>query len=134
MFRDANEWVKKCDTCQQFKGKVQLATLPLKPVIIEEPFLLWVLDFIGPINPHSNANHTHILVATNYFTKWVEAVPVKQKTSEVVCDFIKQNILVRYGVPHKIVTNNATNFSSHEILAFCYKYGVILSHASDYYP
>ncbi|XP_059073231.1 uncharacterized protein LOC131874037 [Cryptomeria japonica] len=83
MFRNADEWVKKCDTCQQFKGKV---------------------------------------------------VPVKQTTSEVVCDFIKQNLLVRYGVPHKIVTDNAINFSSHEISAFCYKYGIILSHASDYYP
>lgn len=99
MFKDADEWVKRCDACQQFKGRVQLAALPLKPVIIEEPFQQWGLDFIGPIHPHSSAGHTHILVATDYFTKWVEAAPVRQTTSEVVCDFIKQNILVRYGVP-----------------------------------
>ncbi|XP_059076546.1 uncharacterized protein LOC131875864 [Cryptomeria japonica] len=94
----------------------------------------WGLDLIGPIHPHSSAGHTHILVATDYFTKWVEVAPVRRTTSELVCDFIKQNILVRYGVPQKIITDNATNFSSYEISAFCYKYGVILSHASDCYP
>ncbi|XP_059071294.1 uncharacterized protein LOC131865075 [Cryptomeria japonica] len=134
MFKDTDDWVKKCDIYQQFKGKVQLAALPLKLVIIEEPFQQWGLDFIGLIHPHSSANHTHILLDTNYFTKWVEVVLVKQTSSEVVCDFIKQNILVRYGVLHNIVTDNATNFSSNEISTFCYKYEVILSHAFDYYP
>ncbi|XP_059075436.1 uncharacterized protein LOC131875353 [Cryptomeria japonica] len=134
IIKDADEWVKKCDTCQQFKGKVQLPALLLKPVIIEEPFQQWGLDFIGPIHPHSSANHTYILLDMDYFSKWVEVALVKQTTSEVVCDFIKKNLLVRYGVPHNIVTDNATNFSSHEISAFCYKYGIILSHASDYYP
>ena len=93
------EWVKKCHSCQYFKGRVQLAMLPLKLVVIEEPFQQWGLDFIGPIHPSSTAGHTHILMATDYFTKWVEAIPVKQRTLEVVCSFIKKNILVRFGVP-----------------------------------
>ena len=133
MFKDAEEWVKKCESCQYFKGRVQLETLPLKPVVIEEPFQQWGLDFIGPIHPSSIAGHTHILMATDYFTKWVEAIPVKQTTSEVVCIFIKQNILVRFGVPNKIVTDNATKFSSQEISAFYYHYGIILSHSSYYF-
>ena len=110
MFKDVEEWVK-CDSCQYLKGRVQLAALPLKPVVIEEPFQQWGLDFIGPIHPSSTTRHTHILMETNYFTKWVEAIPVKQTTSEVVCSFIKENILVRFGVPNKIFTDNATNFS-----------------------
>ena len=105
----------------------------MKPIVIKEPFQQWGLDFIGPIHPSSTAGHTHILMATNYFTKWVEAIPVKQTTSEVVCSFIKQNILVRFGVPNKIVTDNATDFSSQEISAFCYQYGIILSHSSNYF-
>ena len=38
MFKDVEEWVKKCHSCQYFKGRVQLAALPLKLVVIEEPF------------------------------------------------------------------------------------------------
>ena len=112
MFKDVEEWVKKCESCQYFKGRVQLATLPLKPVVIEECFQQWGLDFIGPIRPSYTTRNTQILMATNYFNKWVEAIPVKQTTSEVVCNFIKKNILVRFGVPNKIVTDNAMNFSS----------------------
>ncbi|KAH9298462.1 hypothetical protein KI387_030144, partial [Taxus chinensis] len=52
------------------------------------------LDFIGTLNPTSSAGHTHVLTAMDYFTKWVEAIPVKSTTSEVVCSFIKENILV----------------------------------------
>lgn len=84
---DAEEWVQKCESCQQFKGRVQLAAFPFKPIMIGEPFQQCCLDFIVPINPQSSARHSHILMATDYFTKWVEAIPVKKTTSKVVCNF-----------------------------------------------
>ncbi|KAH9318836.1 hypothetical protein KI387_020605 [Taxus chinensis] len=55
-------------------------------------------------------------------------------TSEVVCNFIKENILVRFGVPNKIVMDNATNFSSTEMMYFWYGYGISLARSSNYYP
>ncbi|XP_059076957.1 uncharacterized protein LOC131876156 [Cryptomeria japonica] len=76
----------------------------------------------------------HILKAIDYFTKWVEAVLVRKTTSEVVCNFLKENFLVRSGVPLKIVADNATNFSSTKFSLFCYDHGISLSHSSDYYP
>ncbi|XP_059077844.1 uncharacterized protein LOC131876445 [Cryptomeria japonica] len=57
-----------------------------------------------------------------------------QTTSEIICNFLKENILVRFGVPLKIVADNATNFSSTEISLFCYDHGISLAHSSDYYP
>ena len=79
-------------------------------------------------------SYTHILVATDYFTKWVEAIPVRRTTSEVVSDFLKENILARFSVPHKIVTDNTSYFSSEEMILFCYDYGISLAYSSDYYP
>ncbi|XP_059068351.1 uncharacterized protein LOC131054285 [Cryptomeria japonica] len=83
LFQDAFWWVRKCVHCQQFVGKPKLAALPLKPVIVEEPFRKWGIDFIGVINPSSSAGHSYVLIAIDYFTKWVEAIPVKNATSEV---------------------------------------------------
>ncbi|XP_059064237.1 uncharacterized protein LOC131856454 [Cryptomeria japonica] len=134
MFWDAYAWVARCEKCKLFTGKPQLVTFPLRPVVIEEPFKQWGLDFIGPLNPISSVGHTHILTATEYFTKWVEAIPVKNTTSEIVCTFLKENILIRFGVPQKIVTGNASNFSSSELRLFFYDDGIVLAHASDYYP
>jgi hypothetical protein len=52
--------------------------MPLVPVKTKAPFQQWGLDFIGEINPHSSTHHRWILTATDYFTKWVEAIPTKK--------------------------------------------------------
>ena len=46
------------------------------------------LDFIGQINPPSSKGHRLVLVATDYFTKWTEAVPLKNMTHREVIEFI----------------------------------------------
>ena len=49
-------------------------------------------------------------------------------------DFIKERIITRFGIPLKITTDNAPTFSSGKVNEFCFKYGIILSHSSYYYP
>ncbi|KAH9291693.1 hypothetical protein KI387_043119, partial [Taxus chinensis] len=56
---DTSKWVDKCEAYQTFVGRPKLAALPLKPVVIEEPFQQWGLDFIGTLNPASSAGQTH---------------------------------------------------------------------------
>ena len=48
------------------------------------------IDLIGQIFPPSSKGHKFILVATDYFTKWVEAIPLKMVTSKNMVDFIKE--------------------------------------------
>jgi transposase InsO family protein len=55
-------------------------------------------------------------------------------TEKVVIDFLEDKIITRFGVPSKIITDNAKVFCSTEMSSFCFKYGIIFSHASDYYP
>ena len=81
MFKDANKYVKNCEKCQLFTGHHQLAALPLRPVVIDEPFQQWGIDFIGPLNPPSSVGHSYILTTTNYFTKWVEENPTRKANS-----------------------------------------------------
>eukprot|EP00253_Pinus_taeda_P015867 PITA_15867 len=95
-----------CQACQLFTGKQKLVALPLQPVVVEAPFQNWVLDFIGKFHENSNNDYLWILIATDYFTKWVEAIPAKNATEKVIMDFIKNNIITRFGVPAKITTDN----------------------------
>jgi transposase InsO family protein len=108
--------------------------LPLVPVKIKAPFQQWGIDFIGEINPHSSAQHKWILTGTNYFTKWVEAIPTKRATDSVVIDFLEDNILSRFGCPRKIVTDNTQAFKSMAMISFCQKYNIVLGHSIAYYP
>jgi transposase InsO family protein len=64
----------------------------------------------------------------------VEAIPTKKATEEVVMKFLEEKIITRFGVPAKITTDNAKDFSSMALNEFCFKYGIVLSHSSNYYP
>jgi transposase InsO family protein len=92
------------------------------------------LDFIGQFKDNSSNGYTWILTATDYFTKWVEAIPTKSATDKVVMNFLEDKIITRFGVPARITTDNAKAFSSTEFSSFCFKYGIVLSHSSNYYP
>eukprot|EP00253_Pinus_taeda_P025070 PITA_25070 len=134
LFSDVFSFVKSCDMCQRFEGKQQLRSLPLKPIHVSGPFQQWVLDFIGEINPHSNGQHRWILVATDYFTKWIEVIPTRKADHHVVMRFLIENIFTRFGYPHKVVTENATSFRAKESVDMCDSMGIKLVHSTSYYP
>ena len=123
-----------CHKCQLFEGKRKLLPLPLHPITVEAPFQQWGLDFIGEINPPSSAQHRWILTATNYFTKWIEAIPCRQANDSVIIKFIETNILSRFGCPTKIITDNAATFRSKNMVDFCHRYQITLGHSTAYYP
>eukprot|EP00253_Pinus_taeda_P033201 PITA_33201 len=110
LFSDVFSFVKSSDKCQRFTGRQQLNSLPLKLVHVNGPFQQWGLDFIGEINRHSSGQHKWILVATDYFTKWIEAIPIKNSNHQVVIKFLNENIFTRFCCPTKLVTNNAVAF------------------------
>ncbi|XP_050387237.1 uncharacterized protein LOC126803477 [Argentina anserina] len=68
------------------------------------------MDAIVPITPKSSAYHMYILAATDSFSKWADAVPLKEKRKENVVDFITGSIIQRYGIPRCIITDNAKYF------------------------
>lgn len=76
MFKDTHNLVRGCKECQYYMGRSKKFAMPIRPVSVEEPFSQCGLDFIGMINPPSSAGHKWILTATNYFTRWSEAVPL----------------------------------------------------------
>ena len=60
--------------------------------------------------PTTSNGHEFILVAIDYFTKWVEATSHNVLNSKKVAQFIQINIICRYGVPHEIISDNGQHF------------------------
>jgi transposase InsO family protein len=92
------------------------------------------LDFIGPINPPSSAGKVFILTATDYFTKWVEVVPLKHSTDDQVISFHENNIFSRFGLPLEIITDNGPAFIFAKLTQFLANLGVKHFTSSSYYP
>ncbi|XP_051148225.1 uncharacterized protein LOC127263243 [Andrographis paniculata] len=66
------------------------------------------MDIIGNIHPPSSRRQSFILVATDYFTKWVEAVLLANMTYQEVIKFVKEHIIHRYGIPQTITADQGT--------------------------
>ena len=69
------------------------------------------MDVIGLVIPQASNSHEYILVAIDYFTKWVEAASYKSVTQAVVAQFLKHNIICHYGMPGELITNNRANLN-----------------------
>lgn len=108
--------------------------LPLRPLQVEAPFHQWGIDFIGKINEKSSGGHKWILVATDYFSKWVEAIPTKQATSKVVINFMMENIITRFGTLVRLIIENGMCFKFDEFKHFCNTYGITISYVALYHP
>lgn len=106
----------------------------MRPVEVQAPFQQWGTDFIGKISNKSSGGHSWILVATDYFTKWIEEIPTRNATSKVVINFILNNIIIRFGCLIFFFTDNAMCFRLEEYKFFYKKYGIIRSTSSPYHP
>ena len=91
------------------------------------------MDMIGQINPPTSKGHKWILAATDYFTKWVEAIPMKNVTAKDVINFVKEHIVYRFGIPQTITTDQGSVFITEEFKQFANQMGITLIQSSPYY-
>ena len=88
---------------------------------------------VGPLKKSSKGGRTHLLVAVDKFTKWIEAMPITSSTALTLVNFIK-SIIFRFGVPHNIITNNGMNFTVAELQNICEELGIKINYASVAHP
>ncbi|XP_070004288.1 uncharacterized protein [Nicotiana sylvestris] len=98
------------------------------------PFAAWGMNVIGPIEPTALNGHNLILVAINYFTKWVEVASYKAVTKKVIVDFVRDYIICRFGVPESIITDNAANLNSDLMKAMCETFKIKHKNSTAYKP
>jgi len=111
ILEDCFKYFKGCQGCQKF-GNIQRAPASaMNPIVKPWPFQGWAIDLIGQIYPPSSKGHKFILVATDYFTKWVEAIPLRKVTSANMINFVKEHIVYRFGIPQTITTDQGTMFT-----------------------
>ncbi|XP_026458805.1 uncharacterized protein LOC113359376 [Papaver somniferum] len=103
-------------------------------VKIKQKAKRWGLDIIGKINPPSSKQHEYIITATEYFTKWVEVIPLRGITGATIAAFIKEHIICRFGVPKHIITDNGTPFANNQVRELLEEYVIKQVFSTIYYP
>jgi hypothetical protein len=94
---DASEIVRTCEGCQFYARKSNLPAHVLQTIPVTWPFAVWGLDIVRPLRKVPGG-YTHLLVAINKFSKWVEVHPITNLRAEQAVTFFT-DIVYRFGVP-----------------------------------
>ncbi|XP_039687848.1 uncharacterized protein [Medicago truncatula] len=134
MESDCYKHTRKCHKCQIYADKIHVPPTTLNLLSSPWPFSMWGIDMIGRIEPKASNGHRFILVAIDYFTKWVEAASYANVTKQVVVKFIKNHIICRYGIPNRIITDNGTNLNNKMMKELCDDFKIEHHNSSPYRP
>ncbi|GJY70165.1 reverse transcriptase domain-containing protein [Tanacetum coccineum] len=107
MHQDANNEIPSCDSCQVYATVPKLLKNDMIFVTSAWAFRKWGMDIVGPL-PEAPGKIKYLIVAIDYFTKWLEAKPITSITRKQVKNFAFHNIICRFGVPVIIITDNET--------------------------
>jgi transposase InsO family protein len=129
---DASEIVRACEGCQFYARKTSLPAHALQTIPVTWPFAVWGLDIVGPLRK-APEGYTHLLVAIDKFSKWVEVRPITNLRAEQAVTFFT-DIIYRFGVPNSIITYNGSQFTGKKFLEFCDKFHIRVDWAAVAQP
>jgi transposase InsO family protein len=114
---DATRIVRSGQGCQFYARQTHLPAQALQTIPITWSFAVWGLDLVGPLQK-ALGGFSHLLVAIDKFSKWIEVRPLTSIRSEQAVAFFT-NIIHRFGVPNSIITDNGAQFTRKKFLDFC---------------
>jgi hypothetical protein len=129
---DANALVHGHTNCQFFNKQPHITAHNLITIPPSWPFVCWGLDMIGPLTT-APGGFTHVLVAIDKFTKWIEYKTITKLSVDRVVSFIC-DILHRFGFPNTIITDLGSNFHTHQFWNFCERSAIEVKYVSVAHP
>ncbi|XP_057452766.1 uncharacterized protein LOC130744612 [Lotus japonicus] len=106
---DCKRYAKKCEKCQLFADFHKAPPAELTTMVALWPFAMWGVDLVGPF-PEARSQTRFILVAVDYFTKWIEAEVLTSIGAAKIKSFYWRKLVCRFGIPSVIVSDNGTQF------------------------
>ena len=100
---DISKMVKSCVSCARVKAALTDPAVELQPLPIRGLGYRWGVDFAGPL-PTTKRGNKYVLVMIEHFTKWVELVPLPNKTADLTIATFLESVLSTFGAPAEVVT------------------------------
>ncbi|KAI8510371.1 hypothetical protein Bbelb_112870 [Branchiostoma belcheri] len=130
---DVKAFVAGCLMCQRTKGGQRHPRAPLCPSVTGYPNERVAMDIVGPLTK-TVGGHKYILVATDYFTKYVDIFPLENETAESVAEKFYDGWVCRHGPPASLHTDQGKNFDSNLIKHLCTYLKITKTRTTPYHP
>ncbi|GJT89561.1 reverse transcriptase domain-containing protein [Tanacetum coccineum] len=133
MHREARDMIRTCNDCQIHRLVPRNPQQPLTPITAPWLFYKWGIEIAGPF-PEGPGNVKFLIVAMDYFTKWIEVKAVATITGNQVKKFVWDNIVCRFGLPREIVSDNGKQFIDNPFKDWCEKLNITQRFTSVKHP
>jgi len=135
MVSDIRDHIKSCIPCLQNNHARRKPPGLLKP--IKPPEGIWQLltmDFHGPITPATKQGNKYIISLTDVLSKFVITRAVRDCTAATAARFVTEDVILKYGTPKCILTDNGTHFTASMMTELFKKIGVTHLYSTPYHP
>lgn len=126
-------YCRQCDLCFARKPKSRKEKAPLGSYLVGEPMERIAIDILGPLPITKNRNR-FILVITDMFTKWTEAVAIPTQESTTVAKALVDNFICRFGSPLQLHSDQGRNFESNLFKDVCSFLGIDKTRTTSFRP
>ena len=130
---DVAQWIRTCSACTTRKSPPQRSRAPLQTVASGFPMQVVAVDILGPL-PESTAGNSYILVAGDYFTKWVEAYAIPNQEAVTVARKLVDQMFCRFSPPEQLHSDQGKQFESKLLKEVCNLLGIRKSRTTPYHP
>jgi hypothetical protein len=118
----AREVKRSCHTCAKFGQNLPKAVASTQ-LNSSAPFEIIEMDFIGPL-PETAMGNKLILLVVDQYTKWPEAIPLREKSAEIVAKALIHLVISRHGTPDIIIHDSDSTFMAQTIQAIMSELGI----------
>ncbi len=118
MSKNIKHWCNVSDQCASRKPPHKKGKGPMKSYNVGAPMERWAIDVLGPL-PKSNKGNLYLLVVADYFTKWVDAIPIRNQKAVTVAQKFVERVVTIFGTPMQLHSDQGTNFESDVFQEVC---------------
>ena len=133
MQQDVQDLCKTCDTCATRKNTPRINHAPLGTIKAGYPMQVVAVDILGPL-PESESGNSFVLVAGDYFTKWMEAYPIHNQEAETVARKLVDEMFCRFSPHEQLYSDQGRQFRSGLIKEICNILRIKKTWTSPYHP
>ncbi len=131
MSKDVEEWIRNCDRCIRRKTPTNQRA-PLVNIKTTQPLEMVSLDFLSLET--SRGGYANILVITDHFTRYAQAVPTRTQTAKATAEALVNHFILHYGLPKRLHSDKGANFMGQLISEMCKVLGIEKSNTTAYHP
>ena len=133
MSQDVKDWCHTCATCATRKPATKKNRAPLETIEVGYPLQVVAVDILGPL-PESEEGNSYVLVATDYFTKWVEAYAIPNQEAITVARKLTDEMFCRFSPPDQLHSDQGKQFESELLKEICKIFRIKKTRTTPYHP